>query len=129
MQTKHVDASERFVSLDDIYYYGGGIGLGKIILRIVGLERTIIFQIVIFFLYSVDQEAIISHKPRNDNELELQVGDKLSIAGNHWDGMSKGTNRRTNQVTLTFISQLSFEVVILHFFKKSTGRTVSIIQS
>ena len=72
LQTKHADASERFVSLDDIYYYGGGIGL--------------------------DQEAIIAHKPRNANELDLQAGDKIGIAGNHWNGMSKGTNRRTNKV-------------------------------
>jgi len=75
MQTKHTDASERFVSLDDIYYYGGGTGL--------------------------DQQAVIAHKPRNPNEIELEVGDKIGIAGNHWNGMSKGTNRRTNKVKLS----------------------------
>jgi glycoprotein 6-alpha-L-fucosyltransferase len=72
MQTKHTDASERFVSLDDIYYYGGGIGL--------------------------DQKVVAGHKPRTSNELEIQPGDKISVAGNHWNGMSKGTNRRTNKV-------------------------------
>lgn len=72
LQTKHTDASGRFASLDDIYYYGGGIGL--------------------------EQEAIMSHKPRNKDEIELQIGDKIRIAGNHWNGMSKGTNLRSNTV-------------------------------
>ncbi|ODM92730.1 Alpha-(1,6)-fucosyltransferase [Orchesella cincta] len=74
MQTKHADASGRFVSLDDIYYYGGGSG-------------TI-------------QKAQFVHKPRSSGELELEVGDKIGVAGNHWNGMSKGTNQRTNKVGL-----------------------------
>lgn len=89
LQTKHVDSSERFVSLDDIYYYGGGIGL--------------------------DQEAIISHKPKNGNELELQAGDKIGVAGNHWNGMSKGTNHRTNKVKETIKLNLLPTTNILFF--------------
>lgn len=74
LQTKHTDASQRFVSLDDIYYYGGGRGM--------------------------EQVAILPHKPRSSNELELQVGDMIGVAGNHWNGLSKGTNRRTNKVRI-----------------------------
>ncbi|CAG7835828.1 unnamed protein product [Allacma fusca] len=71
IQAKHTDASERFVSLDDVYYYGGGNGLVQV--------------------------ATAPHKPRNDEEIELKVGDKIGVAGNHWNGMSKGTNQRTHR--------------------------------
>jgi glycoprotein 6-alpha-L-fucosyltransferase len=36
----------------------------------------------------------------NSNELDMQVGDSIGIAGNHWDGYSKGTNRRTGKMGL-----------------------------
>lgn len=32
--------------------------------------------------------------------MTLKVGDQISVAGNHWDGYSKGRNLRTNQVGL-----------------------------
>ena len=69
MQTRHADASSRFRSLDDIYYYGGQNGH--------------------------DQQAVISHRGRNNKELDLRVGDRIGVAGNHWDGWSKGLNKRT----------------------------------
>jgi len=72
MQSRRTDASQRFISLDDVYYYGGGIG--------------------------VVQVAAKDHKPRTAHEIELKVGDIIGVAGNHWNGLSKGTNRRTNQV-------------------------------
>lgn len=31
------------------------------------------------------------------DELVLKTGDVVGIAGNHWDGYSKGVNRRTRQ--------------------------------
>lgn len=75
MQTLHPDASAKFHSLDDIYYYGGQTGH--------------------------EQKALYPHKARpGANEIDLEVGDVVGIAGNHWDGNSKGTNRRTNQVGL-----------------------------
>lgn len=74
MQTFYPDASDRFKSLDDIYYYGGQ--------------------------NAHNQVAVIGHKPRNLDEIELEVGDLVGVAGNHWNGMSKGKNRRTNQVGL-----------------------------
>ena len=86
MQQHHTDASRRFKSLDDIWYYGGQD--------------------------EHQQEAILSHKPAHhgevrrftniitvaDNNLlfqvELKVGDVIGVAGNHWDGFNKGRNHR-----------------------------------
>lgn len=72
MQTLYPDASHRFKSLDDIYYYGGQNPHNQI--------------------------AVISHKPRNQDEIQLELGDLVGVAGNHWNGMSKGKSRRTNVV-------------------------------
>ncbi|XP_030380911.1 alpha-(1,6)-fucosyltransferase [Scaptodrosophila lebanonensis] len=71
MQTMYPDASHRFKSLDDIYYYGGQ--------------------------NPHNRRAVIAHKPRSHEDLQLKVGDLVSVAGNHWDGNSKGKNTRTNQ--------------------------------
>lgn len=74
MQTMHGDASQRFKSLDDIYYFGGQNG------------------------HSV--EAVEKHVKRSDKEIDLEPGDLLGIAGNHWDGFSKGMNHRTGKTGL-----------------------------
>nr|CAG4638342.1 EOG090X03KK [Cyclestheria hislopi] len=71
MQTLHPDATYKFKSLDDIYYYGG--------------QRA------------HQQIAIYQHKARKPGEITMEVGDILGIAGNHWDGYSKGVNERTRQ--------------------------------
>ena len=64
MQTMHADASRYFHSLDDIYYYGGQTGHYQV--------------------------ALVEHQPRpNTDELELRPGDRVGVAGNHWDGYSK----------------------------------------
>jgi len=74
MQQNHVDASDRFKSLDDIWYYGGQD--------------------------EHQQEAVYSHHQSQNGEIELEVGDVLGVAGNHWDGFNKGRNHRTNRVGL-----------------------------
>nr|CAG4646137.1 EOG090X03KK [Macrothrix elegans] len=74
MQTLYPDAAYKFKSLDDIYYYGGQ-----------GPHQQI---------------AIYPHTARRSGEISMQVGDILGIAGNHWDGYSKGTNERTKQAGL-----------------------------
>jgi len=74
MQTLHPDASSYFHSLDDVYYYGG---------------QT-----------AHDQVAIYEHVASRPEEIDLKVGDVVGIAGNHWDGYSKGTNHRTGRVGL-----------------------------
>jgi len=58
MQTLHPDASAKFKSLDDIYYYGGQ-----------GAHQ---------------QQAIYPHKSSKSGEISLDVGDVVGIAGNHW---------------------------------------------
>ncbi|XP_031629119.1 alpha-(1,6)-fucosyltransferase [Contarinia nasturtii] len=74
MQTMYPDASHRFKSLDDIYYYGGQ--------------------------NSHNREAVLAHHPNNHEEIYMNVGDLIGVAGNHWDGFSKGRNTRTNQIGL-----------------------------
>lgn len=71
MQTLHPDASQYFRSLDDIYYFGGQSGHSQV--------------------------AIREHKASSTDELDLKVGDIVGIAGNHWDGFSKGRNFRTGK--------------------------------
>lgn len=74
MQSHFPDASSRFRSLDDIYYYGGQ-----------NPHNTI---------------AALSHEPRKPGEMSVMVGDLIGVAGNHWNGFSKGRNLRTNQIAL-----------------------------
>lgn len=74
MQTLYPDAAHRFKSLDDIYYYGGQ--------------------------NPHNRQVVIPHKARNHDEMHMQPGDFVGVAGNHWDGFSKGKNTRTNQVGL-----------------------------
>lgn len=71
MQMYHADASQYFHSLDDVYYYGG---------------QSAHYQV-----------ALVKHMPRS-GELGLEPGDRVSIAGNHWDGFSKGRHERTGNV-------------------------------
>lgn len=66
MQSSRPDAAKKFQSLDDIYYFGGQSGH--------------------------DVEAIYPHKARDGSEIDFNVGDRIGIAGNHWDGYSKGIN-------------------------------------
>lgn len=74
MQSLHPDASAYFKSLDDIYYFGGQNAHNQI--------------------------AMYDHQARNIHEIDLKVGDLIGIAGNHWDGYSKGRNKRTAKTGL-----------------------------
>lgn len=74
MQNFYVDASSRFRSLDDIYYYGGQNAHNVI--------------------------AVWPHTPKRNGELNIERGDLIGVAGNHWNGFSKGRNLRTNQIGL-----------------------------
>lgn len=74
MQNYYVDAAARFKSLDDIYYYGGQNAHNVI--------------------------AIWPHKPKHSGEMSIDRGDLIGVAGNHWNGFSKGHNLRTNQIGL-----------------------------
>ncbi|CAL8393384.1 unnamed protein product [Arctogadus glacialis] len=74
MQTLHPDASSYFYSLDDIYYFGGQ--------------------------NAHNQVAIHAHQPRNSEDIPLEPGDLVGVAGNHWDGYSKGVNRKLGRTGL-----------------------------
>ncbi|KAJ8270052.1 hypothetical protein GJAV_G00109820 [Gymnothorax javanicus] len=74
MQTLHPDASSYFYSLDDMYYFGGQ--------------------------NAHNQLALYSHQPRNEGDIPLEPGDIIGVAGNHWDGYSKGINRRLGRTGL-----------------------------
>lgn len=71
MNSIHPDASSWFRSLDDIYYFGGQ--------------------------HAHNQHVIYQHRKQSSDEIDLNVGDVVGIAGNHWDGFSKGINRQTGQ--------------------------------
>lgn len=70
MQSLHVDASASFRSLDDIYYYGGQ--------------------------NAHSWKVAESHIAQRKEEIDLKIGDSIAVAGNHWDGYSRGKNLRTN---------------------------------
>lgn len=70
MQTFYPDAYNKFKSLDDIYYYGGQ--------------------------NSHNVVSVLSHKSSSHDQIQMKAGDLIGIAGNHWDGFSKGKNLRTN---------------------------------
>ncbi len=70
MQTLHPDASTKFKSLDDIYYYGG---------------------------QGAHQQVAMYANKGGSGQIAMDIGDVLGIAGNHWDGFSKGVNERTKQ--------------------------------
>ena len=69
------DWSQAFSSLDDIYYFGGQS--------------------------DHDQIAIMPHTgDEKRSEISLKPGDVVGIAGNHWNGFSKGVNRRSQETGL-----------------------------
>ena len=37
---------------------------------------------------------------RAKDEIALRKGDVVGVAGNHWNGLNKGKNKRTNRVGL-----------------------------
>lgn len=74
MQNYFPDASDKFKSLDDIYYYGGQSAHNRV--------------------------AVLPHEAQKVGEISLLPGDTVGIAGNHWNGFSKGRSHRTNQVGL-----------------------------
>ena len=74
MQTLHGDASSNVRSLDDVFYYGGP-----------GAHNM---------------RAVVRHVARGPSQLSFDVGDLVHIAGNHWDGFSKGTHNKSGKTGL-----------------------------
>ncbi len=44
------------------------------------------------------QTAIQEHQPQGEDEIELQVGDSITLQRNLWNGYNLGRNHRTNKV-------------------------------
>ncbi|XP_023248316.1 alpha-(1,6)-fucosyltransferase [Copidosoma floridanum] len=91
MQTYHVDAHDKFASLDDVYYYGGQNPHPQIV--------------------------IINHKPTKKEEIELKINDEVELLGNHWNGFSKGRNLRTGKIGLFPSFKIKNPVKIVDFPK------------
>nr|CAD2128696.1 unnamed protein product [Meloidogyne enterolobii] len=89
MQTRVGDAGNDVHSIDDIYYFGGQS--------------------------AHEMEAIDGFKAENDEQIDLNKGDIIGIAGNHWNGWSMGNNRRTGRSGL-FPSYLAREKWIIEDF-------------
>ena len=70
MQSHHTDASQNAHSLDEMYYFGG--------------QRPRL------------QRAISAHKPFDDSEIELEIGDVVSVRENS-HGFFAGTSTRTSK--------------------------------
>ena len=96
MQTHHVDASEYYYSLDDVYYFGGMQG----------------HQV----------KVVYPQKSHSSNRLELEVGDTISIAGNEKDGTSKGRVHRTGKYGeyLSYKAEEVFRIVDFPTYKEVT---------
>lgn len=86
MQTRYPDAYNRFKSLDDIYYYGGQ--------------------------NAHNVQAVLDHQPKSSEQIQVRAGDLIGIAGNHWNGFSKGKNIRTN---VSFLILLNIYFNFLYF--------------
>lgn len=71
MNSLQPDASTKFTSLDDTFYFSGQIRRLNV--------------------------ALISHKADGPDEMDLEVGDEIEVAGNHWDGYSMGVNVKTKK--------------------------------
>ncbi|XP_044727696.1 alpha-(1,6)-fucosyltransferase [Chrysoperla carnea] len=92
MQTYGLDATNKFRSLDDIYYFGGG----KPHIKIAHMKHMV--DSTTYYTNEAGGAAPIMHTVAG--EINLEIGDKIHIAGNHWNGYSKGKNLRTNQMGL-----------------------------
>ncbi|KJH40416.1 variant SH3 domain protein [Dictyocaulus viviparus] len=100
MQIQQGDAGDHFHSLDDIYYFGGQ--------------------------HAHEVVAVEDHNPERNGEIELRVGDVIGIAGNHWDGFSKGVNRRTGADGL-YPSYKVSDNLSIDCYRKMANRRLSVI--
>nr|XP_022901745.1 alpha-(1,6)-fucosyltransferase [Onthophagus taurus] len=98
MQNYFPDASDKFKSLDDIYYFGGQNQHNRV--------------------------ALLPHTAQSQGEINLNVNDLVGVAGNHWNGYSKGKNLRTKQTGLypSFKVQDKVETVKFPTYAKATNK-------
>ncbi len=75
MQQLHVDASKKYYSLDDVYYFGG--------------QQAHYVQAIL------DHNS--SKQTTHNGELSLEAGDLIGIAGNEKNGYSVGKHVSTRE--------------------------------
>lgn len=66
--------------------------------KVIGLGRF--DKLNINLIYFIRRVALLPHKAQSPDQVNLEVGEMVGVAGNHWDGFSKGRNLHTNQVGL-----------------------------
>jgi len=69
-----VDASFKYQSLDDVYFYAGR-----------GIPQRVV---------------IMDHKSMAPEEIDLVVGDQIQFAGNQWNGYSKVHFKLQNHLSI-----------------------------
>lgn len=115
MQTIKGDAGENFHSLDDIYYYGGQSSI------IFFLKKNFIIFFVLFLCHYLI--AVGNYKTNVSGEIELYKGDLIEIIGNHWNGFSKGVNKRTKKKGLfpSYLAKEYWKIVDFPFFNNNNN--------
>lgn len=71
MNTMNPDASTWYTSLDKEYFYGGQVRRLK--------------------------EVILPHHANGSYEIDLEVGDEVTVTNNQWNGFTRGINLRTGK--------------------------------
>lgn len=87
MNSFYSDASTQYTSLDDTYYFGG--------------QKPRI------------NEIVLNHKATGPLEIDLKIGDKISVAGNLWNGYSDGIILRTRKSGLYPTFKVYFQTPII----------------
>ncbi|CAG9123083.1 unnamed protein product [Plutella xylostella] len=117
MQANRADASNSYFTLDDIYYYGGQNAHNRIAVlphkggkhedisfeRKWPRKRLKLFSCIVDDIYyyggqnAHNRIAVLPHKGGKHEDISFEVGDFIGVAGNHWNGYGRGTNKKTNQ--------------------------------
>ena len=98
MQKYHIDASQKYYSLDDVYYFGGQQAHDVVAIQDNKLEND---------------DSAVQH--RGGDELKFQIGDRLGIAGNEKNGFSVGTRRALQKKGVYPSYKVEEHVIIAEF--------------
>ncbi|KAE9527274.1 hypothetical protein AGLY_012972 [Aphis glycines] len=83
------DASAQFTSLDDAYYFNDQIRRLNV--------------------------AVLPHKAKRPQEMDLKVGDEIEVVENQWNGYSKGIHLRTNKSLLYPTFKVTQKIEVMSF--------------
>lgn len=123
MQANRVDASQSFFSLDDIYYFGGQNAHDRLAVlpHEAQAAQDVSFKVGHAYASSTSSSYSSAAAPTIARR-SSQVGDLIGVAGNHWNGYGRGTNRRTNAVSyLPILSLVPFSNITVPASVLCTG--------